>query len=163
MSGSRTAPSYIERTGCKERKCYGKKVRGINIKLSVISDVWIEKSHKYNQRAGNARRAEAGRSNWLPRLRLHLWLTIADSSFFDARANMTQIQKITGYTKAMDSMTDEKAEKQKAAAETYNEKIRKEQDEQIFRYRGEAATDEDYEQQLSEDEGGVMGYLRSRS
>ena len=80
-------------------------------------------------------------------------------SFFDARANMTQIQKITGYTKAMDSMTDEKAEAQKAEAEEYNRKIREKQEEQIFRYQGEAATDEDYESQLSQDESGVMGYL----
>ena len=128
----------------------------------------MKKRDKHNQRAGNARRSgsRTGSGPAFIILSASIWigLTIAAAlfvgpSFFDARANMTQIQKITGYTKAMDSMTDEKAEKQKAAAETYNEKIRKEQDAQIFRYRGEAATDEDYEQQLSEDEGGVMGYL----
>ena len=128
----------------------------------------MSKSEKEKKRAGKARkgRSRTGSGPALIILSAVIWagLTIAAAlfvgpSFFDARANMTQIQKITGYTKAMNSMTDEKAEKQKAEAAEYNEQIKEEQEEDLFRYRGEAATDDVYEQQLSEDESGVMGYL----
>ena len=114
-------------------------------------------------------RSDRGRTGKRPAfviLRVFIWISLtaaaalfAGPSFFDARANMTQIQKITGYAKTVDAMTDEKAEKEKQEAEAYNLRIRNEQEGQIFRYRGEAATDDDYEKQLSEDAGGVMGYL----
>lgn len=80
-------------------------------------------------------------------------------SLCDSAAGIRQVRELKGFEEVIHSMTDEEAEKAIRRAEEYNQRIWKEQQWKSFSYRGENATDSEYESVLSEGEDGIMGYL----
>ena len=79
-------------------------------------------------------------------------------SFADALAGYKQTQVIGGYEAAADTSAAD-LEKEKEAAVSYNAKIAKEQETQMFSYRGSRATDDTYESVLDPGGDGIMGYI----
>jgi len=79
-------------------------------------------------------------------------------TFADALAGYKQTQVIGGYETAADASAADLAKEREAAA-SYNAEIAKEQETQMFSYRGSRATDSTYESVLNPGGDGIMAYI----
>ncbi len=80
-------------------------------------------------------------------------------SFTDSLANIRQTSELAGYEELYGEKDDGMREREIEAAFAYNRQIAEEQKRKTFEYRGDQATDAEYEALLSDGDGGTMGYL----
>lgn len=80
-------------------------------------------------------------------------------SFSDSLMNISQTTKISSYSADVDQMTDGELEEELLKAYEYNEKVFEQQKLASFFYRGETATDPEYEDVLATSSTGTMAFI----
>ena len=98
--------------------------------------------------------------------RMMVWILLAASAacffypaFFDTLSGIRQTTELSGYEDTVHLLDDREKRKALKQAEAYNEHIAAEQERMAFGYRGELATDADYEAALNQNRDGIMGEL----